>query len=92
MLTTLLLAAVLTPVLVKDIQPGTIAEKVEPDFFAHAAIGNVVFFQTMDGLWRTDGTAPGTHRVYDGLLDHRRGFPAGVTAAGDRVFFPINTW
>ena len=87
-------AGVLTPYLVKDLNPGTIVEHPRPDFFSARAVGDLVFFKTeglQAGVWRTDGSAAGTHRIYDGLLDHQGWDFNDVSAAGDEVYFAWRT-
>jgi ELWxxDGT repeat protein len=61
-------AGPLTPWLVKDLTPGHRLEAVRPHPFWTRTLGEVVFFGASgarSGLWRTDGTAAGTHRIYD---------------------------
>jgi len=87
------IAAPLTPYLVKDLNPGSAVETSRPDFYQHVTVGDLVFFKAEgpeEGLWRTDGTPAGTHRVYDGSLDRQPGFPMAITGIGSRVFFPVH--
>lgn len=87
-------AGLLTPYLVKDLNPGTVVEHPRPGFFSARVVGDLVFFKTdglQAGVWRTDGTAVGTHRVYDGLLDRQSWHFTDVTAAGNEVYFAWRT-
>lgn len=82
------------PYLVKDLAPGDRIVDIEPSFHAKA-VGEVVFFTALHGepgLWRTDGTFAGTHRIYDGLLDHGGGY--GALGAGNSKLFvgAVDTW
>ncbi|HEY0159466.1 MAG TPA: hypothetical protein VGF28_19420 [Thermoanaerobaculia bacterium] len=64
-------ADALVPYLVKDLTPGESTTRTIPSWWSEA-LGELVFFGTSDvkrGLWRTDGTTAGTHRVYDGTSD-----------------------
>lgn len=68
---TLLVLAALVPYLVKDLSPGARTTAPRLDFWS-ATLGEVVFFGVPEeeaGMWRTDGTAAGTHRIYDGIPD-----------------------
>jgi ELWxxDGT repeat protein len=62
-------AGPLLPYLVKDLTPGESNASPRLDFWS-TTLGEVVFFGVDEhewGLWRTDGTASGTHRIYDGV-------------------------
>jgi ELWxxDGT repeat protein len=64
-------AGPLLPYLVEDLTPGERSESQQLGPWGWA-LGEVVFFSVageQHGIWRTDGTAAGTHRVYDGLSD-----------------------
>lgn len=54
------------------------------------AIAGTVFFTGVDGgfeLWRTDGTLEGTVLVKDLSTSPGGGFPTGLTAVGETLFF-----
>jgi ELWxxDGT repeat protein len=83
----------LLPYLVKDLSPeeGIMAPRLP---FWSAALGEVVFFGVAEekvGLWRTDGTANGTHRVYDGLPDRHFDPVAPPAKANGLLYYPVVT-
>lgn len=83
------------PYLVKDLYPGYRVAEVEPSFHEARSVGEVVFFSALGdepGLWRTDGTAAGTHRIYDGLLQHGGGYGTTGATTPNRFFGMVDTW
>jgi ELWxxDGT repeat protein len=92
-------AGPLLPHLVKDLTPGERGWAPQVSFRSSAVLGEIVFYDVEDdmaGLWRTDGTTAGTHRVYDGLTGrHRQVARLPLTWKGS-VYFPVlrdeETW
>lgn len=81
----------ITPRLVKDFTPGKVADRSEFAIPRGVGVGNVVFFRAIGaepGLWRTDGTATGTHRVYDGFEGDLPGLPKSLSTFGRGVYYP----
>jgi ELWxxDGT repeat protein len=79
-------AAMSTPRLVKDIQPGNVGSW--PVWLT--AVGNTLFFVADDGLngdqlWRSDGTASGTKLVLSGRAFTE--YPTNLTALGNTLYF-----
>lgn len=83
------------PYLVKDLFPGSRVAPVELSYYEGKAVGEVVFFSALGdepGLWRTDGTAAGTHRIYDGLVEHGGGYGALGATTSEKFFGSVDTW
>lgn len=81
-----------TPVLVKDINPGSDSSIDTGLSGAYAVLNGVAYFRANDGatgfeLWRSDGTAAGTQRVIDIRPGAPFGFPTNIRAANGKLFF-----
>jgi ELWxxDGT repeat protein len=80
------------PYLVKDLTPGTTIAAARSIPFAVRVVGDVVFFGVelpTSALWRTDGTAAGTHPIYDGLRDRQYFDGLRAVVHEGRVFFSL---
>lgn len=83
-------AVVLTPRLVKDINPNSEGASSEPESFVSLPRGLSLFVAGDGdgwGLWRSDGTAPGTFRVTDACEIPCSSKPQIAAVAGNRAFF-----
>ena len=77
----------LTPTLVRDINPGGDSQLSEL-----TVVGDSIYFAATDGvhgteLWISDGSHDGTHQVRDLVPGSQGSKPLGLTAVGDRVYF-----
>ncbi len=85
-------AQVPSPVFLMDINPSITSDYVDSAFIQ---AGNVFYFTAYDPstgseLWRSDGTAEGTHLVKEILAGVPDGTITNLTALGNRVFFSAN--
>lgn len=83
-------AGPLYPYLLKDIATGERKQSPRLNHWA-ATLGEVVFFGVAEheiGLWRTDGTAAGTHRIYDGV-PHRHVDVQLPAKWNDVLYYPV---
>ncbi len=88
------ISAAQTPVLVKDINPGS-ADGLQNGKDSLVAVGNVVFFAADDGisgkeLWRSDGTEAGTYLVKDIQPGSVGSGPTRIISFGDKILFFAN--
>lgn len=83
-----------TPVLVKDINPGS-ANGFPDKNDALVSIGNTIYFAADDGingseLWRSDGTDAGTFQIKDIQPGSTGSGPVRFTVLGNQIMFFAN--
>jgi ELWxxDGT repeat protein len=84
-------AGLLFPYLVKDVTPGESSAPPRLHPWSNT-LGEVVFLSVAEeepGLWRTDGTASGTHRIYDGLPGWHLEEGKPLAKSNGFLFYPV---